>query len=67
MREILDYARSRGIKQVHGDVLRENRTMLEMTEELGFKVVPDLDDPQVVRVECDLSKGSAVPQGANSP
>jgi acetyltransferase len=59
MREILDYARSRGIKQVHGDVLRENRTMLEMAEELGFKVVPDLDDPQVVRVECDLSKGSA--------
>jgi acetyltransferase len=59
MREILDYARSRGIRQVHGDVLRENRTMLEMAQELGFKVVPDLDDPQVVRVECDLSKGSA--------
>jgi acetyltransferase len=56
MSEILDYARSRGIKRVFGDVLRENRTMLVMAEELGFKIVPDVNDPQVVRVDCDLTK-----------
>jgi acetyltransferase len=56
MTDILDYARSRGIKRVFGDVLRENRTMLIMAEELGFKIVPDVNDPQVVRVDCDLTK-----------
>ncbi len=56
MTDILDYARARGIKRVFGDVLRENRTMLMMAEELGFKIVPDVEDPQVVRVDCDLSK-----------
>jgi hypothetical protein len=29
--------------------------MLTMAQELGFKIVPDLNDPQVVRVDCDLS------------
>jgi acetyltransferase len=56
MTDILDYARGRGIKRVFGDVLRENRTMLVMAEELGFKIVPDVNDPQVVRVDCDLTK-----------
>jgi acetyltransferase len=59
MTDILDYARSRGIKRMFGDVLRENRTMLSMAEELGFKIVPDVDDPQVVRVDCDLTKAPA--------
>lgn len=54
MTEILDYARTRGIKRVFGDVLRENRTMLAMAAELGFTIVPDPDDPQLVRVECRL-------------
>ena len=59
MTDILDYARARGIKRVFGDVLRENRTMLVMAEELGFKIVPDVNDPQVVRVDCDLTKERA--------
>jgi acetyltransferase len=40
MKEILDYARARGIKRVYGDVLRENWTMLAMAAELGFTIVP---------------------------
>jgi acetyltransferase len=59
MTEILNYARARGIKRVFGDVLRENRTMLLMAEELGFRIVPDMDDPQVVRVDCDLTRHPA--------
>src|SRR5262249_12071566 len=55
MTEILAYARTRGIKHVFGDVLRENRTMLAMAQHLGFRILPDVDDPQVVRVDCELS------------
>jgi acetyltransferase len=66
MNEILNYARSRGIRHVHGDVLRENRTMLAMAEELGFRIVPDMHDPQVVRVECDLTRGTAAAQRVGS-
>jgi acetyltransferase len=59
MTDILDYARSRGIKRVYGDVLRENRNMLAMAADLGFKIVPDVQDPQVMRVDCDLTKEPA--------
>ena len=59
MTDILDYARSRGIKRVFGDVLRENRTMLSMADDLGFKIMPDVHDPQVMRVDCDLTKARA--------
>jgi acetyltransferase len=59
MTDILSYARSRGIKRVFGDVLRENRTMLSMADDLGFKIMPDVHDPQVMRVDCDLTKERA--------
>ncbi len=55
MTEILDYARRHGIKRVHGDVLRENTTMLSMAAELGFGVARS-PDPMVVRVEIDVSR-----------
>jgi acetyltransferase len=53
MTEILDYARRHGIKTVHGDVLRENTTMLSMAAELGFGVARSAD-PMVVCVEIHL-------------
>ncbi len=37
LRHVIDYARSRGIKQIFGHVLRENRKMLSLTERLGFQ------------------------------
>ncbi len=37
LRHVIAYARSRGIKQVIGHVLRENEKMLALTERLGFK------------------------------
>lgn len=54
MTELIAYARSRGLKTLHGDVLRENVTMLQMAEELGF-VRTDTDAPEVVRVTIDLA------------
>ena len=37
LRHVIAYARSRGVKQVIGHVLRENQKMLALTERVGFK------------------------------
>jgi len=37
MQEIIAYARTCGAKQVFGDVLSDNASMLEMARELGFE------------------------------
>jgi acetyltransferase len=37
LREVLAYARARGVKRVIGHVLRENRNMLGLARRLGFK------------------------------
>ena len=36
LRHVIDYARKRGIKRVVGQVLRENKRMLDLIERLGF-------------------------------
>jgi acetyltransferase len=56
MNEILRYARERGLRVVHGQVLRENTTMLRICRELGFVRRDDPDDPGVVEVEIDLER-----------
>jgi acetyltransferase len=50
MRRILDYARQRGIREVCGDVLRDNRAMLRLCGSLGFEQRRDPDDPGTVQV-----------------
>jgi acetyltransferase len=52
---LLDIARERGIGAVTGEVLRENRPMLEMCRELGFTLQTDHDDPALVRVSKPLA------------
>jgi acetyltransferase len=42
---MLDYARAEGLRTVQGQVLAENRTMLQMCKELGFDIGPDPRDP----------------------
>ncbi len=54
MKRIIDYARNRGIKQLHGDVLRENRQMLKLCEVLGFTQARSADDPGLVQVTLTL-------------
>jgi acetyltransferase len=41
MRRIIEYARMIGLKNVHGQVLAENTTMLRMCAELGFHIADD--------------------------
>jgi len=54
MRRIIEYARQRGIKEIHGDVLHENRQMLKLCNVLGFCESRTVDDPGLVRVTLTL-------------
>jgi acetyltransferase len=60
MRRIIDYARSRGIREIVGDVLRDNRTMLKLCKVLGFTTQRDPDDLEIVKVllRSDGGEGS---------
>jgi len=59
MHEIIDYARSQGIGELFGSVLRENRTMLDLADRLGFERVRDTEDPEVVEVRLPLNRQEA--------
>jgi acetyltransferase len=48
MQLIIDYAGADGIKEIFGEVLRENTTMLAMCQELGFASFGKKDDPRIV-------------------
>ena len=54
MRRIIDYARGRGIREIYGDVLRDNTTMLKLCRALGFTQTNVPDDPGIVRVTLKL-------------
>jgi acetyltransferase len=54
MRRIIDYARGRGIGQIIGEVLNENRSMLALCKALGFQRRNDPDDPGVTLVSLQL-------------
>ncbi len=34
---IIDYCRRRGVKEIFGEVLRENRPMLKICDDFGFR------------------------------
>ncbi|MGZ8995378.1 MAG: GNAT family N-acetyltransferase, partial [Rhodospirillales bacterium] len=55
MEEIMEYAERRGIGEIWGEVLAENRAMLALVRKLGFAVAPDFDEPGVMRVRRPLS------------
>jgi acetyltransferase len=50
MTRLIDIARQCGIGELVGEVLRDNRPMLEMCAALGFTIAPDLEGAAVVRV-----------------
>ncbi len=54
MRRMIEYARAEGLKTVHGEVLNENATMLEMCGELGFHVADDPVERGVKLVTLNL-------------
>nr|WP_269439419.1 GNAT family N-acetyltransferase [Roseibium limicola] len=50
MKLIIDYARSDGIEEIHGEVLKENTSMISVCEALGFRIEPSPDDPGIAQV-----------------
>jgi acetyltransferase len=54
MERLIDTARARRFRLMHGLVLRENRRMLAFVRSLGFEVRSDPDDHEVARATLVL-------------
>ena len=59
MQRIIEYARAEGMKQIFGQILAENTTMLRMCRELGFEVKTDPEDFGLRDVTLTLEQPSA--------
>jgi len=54
MRRLIEYARTRGIRRLFGDVLADNNTMLKMARVLGFTTKRVEGEAGVVRIQLDM-------------
>ena len=54
MLKMIDYARSKGIRELFGYVLRENTAMVAMSRKLGFTVTGSDEGPGILRVSLAL-------------
>jgi len=57
MRRIIDYSRKRGIGELYGDVLADNKSMLTLARAFGFRARPNREDPGIMIVALPLSRG----------
>jgi acetyltransferase len=57
MRQIIAYARQRGIQEVVGEVLQDNESMLRLNQAFGFTLERDPDDPDLIHVRLPLARG----------
>jgi acetyltransferase len=56
MERLIGIARRRGIGELVGEVLRENKSMLQMCRELGFMIAPQPADPAIMLVRKKLAE-----------
>jgi len=54
MQLMIEYARAEGLSCIHGQVLQENTTMIQMCRQLGFAVASDPEEPSIVVVTLQL-------------
>jgi acetyltransferase len=54
MKHMIAYAQEKGLETVHGQVLEENATMLQMCAELGFHIAEDANERGVRVVTLPL-------------
>lgn len=54
LRRLIDIARERGLEEMDGVVLRENRGMLALAKELGFTRRSAPEDPEIVYITLSL-------------
>jgi acetyltransferase len=55
MQKLIEYGRQRGVGEIFGHVLRENRSMLDMCDDLGFTRHSIKDDPTLIETRLNLS------------
>ncbi|MBU1138582.1 MAG: GNAT family N-acetyltransferase [Proteobacteria bacterium] len=60
MQTLISRAKSRGIKQIHGVVLKNNLDMRQFVKKLGFEVTADPDDSSVLLVNKYLGEQSKI-------
>lgn len=54
LRHLVGQARERGLKEIFGDILEENKAMLALAKELGFTLDLVADAPAIVRATLVL-------------
>jgi RimJ/RimL family protein N-acetyltransferase len=57
MQLIIEYAKSRALGRITGQILSENSVMLKMCRQLGFKVAVNVEDRGVYDVTLELEDG----------
>ena len=50
LRRVIEYARERGIGEIHGDVLHDNKRMLKLCSKLGFSSSREPGEAGIIRV-----------------
>ena len=55
LKRIISYAKSRGLKEIYGSVLAENKVMIEMCKKAGFSVTTNFHEPGTVVVKLLLN------------
>ncbi|PHR48630.1 bifunctional acetate--CoA ligase family protein/GNAT family N-acetyltransferase [Cycloclasticus sp.] len=56
LKRIIHYAESRGLKEVYGSVLAENKVMLDLCKRAGFTMQSQHNEPGVVTVKLLLNR-----------
>jgi acetyltransferase len=59
MSQCIAIARREGLRELYGQVLAENRDMLDMCRELGFEIHPAPGEADIRNVRLDLKRSSA--------
>jgi acetyltransferase len=54
LKDLRDFARQTGIKHLEARVLPDNRRMLELAKNLGFRIKPSVDDPGAIELGKDV-------------
>ncbi len=59
MAQLLEYATADGLLRLDGQILRENKAMLDLAARVGFTPVPETDSSEIVRVSLELRQPTA--------
>ncbi len=57
MQRLIEVAKRMGLKQITGQVLRDNTSMLDMCRQLGFSIAPDPEDGAIALVQLPVAEG----------